>query len=763
MDILKPFLKFWNLKNNWKNLKNRIVEPPNKKMVEESCESYYRSDQPIKSKDQDRFNRSPFASRIADTFTQRSDPDSLVIGIYGAWGEGKSSVLFLMERELEGSENVICVRFNPWHFGSEDRLIRGYFSTLSSALGKKLSTKSEDIGNLLSRYGSVLSIASFGVPGAQINAGEAAKEIGQALSTVELDELRIRLEQALNESGKRVVVLIDDIDRLDREEIQSIFKLVKLSANFQHIDYVLAFDDEMVAAALGEKYGTGDERSGRGFLEKIIQVPLHLPPAEESELRKMTFESIDAILATNEITLTDEQTQFFVNLFNFGFMPRLTTPRQALLYINALTFAVPILRGEVNPVDQILIEGVRIFYPKLYFAIRDNPDYFLHGTDRESFLPHVGREDKALRETVESLIVNCLDGIDLKIKNRIQEDFLKELFPKFRSIFESISYGPDHEKQWNKEQNICSELYFFRYFQYGICSGDISDIVIKKYFETVKTDSKKAFQELVQTGNVERLITKFRSDEDEMDIEIGKFFAVSMAENGSLLPRSKIGLFSDWAFMQAGILIAQILKRVAEGEEREDLTRQIIQKAVPLPFAVQCFRWIHLPDEKDESDRIVSKEMERELGDLLAKRIKEAASEAPLYKTYGNDAPALYWIWNEYGEKGEIEKRLRERFERQPEEVDEFLDTYVGMATEMQSGISRKSDFDRSSYDTISRYVDPNIIYLNLKTRYGSEIDNSSYHQPRDIPSAKIYARQFAFIHEKVQEELKLADVTTRE
>jgi hypothetical protein len=660
-----------------------------------------------------------------------------------------------MEFELKQSKNVICIRFNPWHFGSEDRLIRGYFSTLSSALGKKLSTKGEDIGTLLTRYGSVLSVASVSIPGAQFNAGDAATKIGQAISTVELDELRIRLEQRLNESGKRIVVFIDDIDRLDREEIQSIFKLVKLSANFRHIDYVLAFDDEMVAAALGEKYGSGDARGGRGFLEKIIQVPLHLPPAEEVELRKMTFEGIDSILATNEITLSEEQTQLFVNLFNSGFMSRLTTPRQALLYINALTFAIPILKGEVNVVDQMLIEGVRIFYPKLYIVIRNNPDYFLHGAGHGGVRSYNEQIEKELKERVWKSVEASLDGMDAKSKDQIQEHFLKELFPKYRSIFENIGYSADHEKTWNKEQKICSELYFFRYFQYGIRSGDVSDVAMKKYLETVRTDSKKAFQELVRTESMEQLITKFRSNEDQMDIESGKLLAIAMAENGSLLPRSKTGLFSDWTFIQAAILIAQLIKRVSEMAERENFSKQIIEKAEPIPFAIGCLRWIHLPEDKPESDRVVSKEVEKELGGILVRRIKAVASVSPLYKIYGSDAPALYWIWNEYGESGEIEKYLVDRFEKQPEEVDEFLDTYVGIITEMQSGLSRKSDFDRSSYDVISKYVDPDIIYRNLKTRFGPEIDNPSYHQPRDIPYAKVHARQFAFIHEKVQAELK--------
>src|SRR5258708_7345512 len=75
---------------------------------------------------------------------------------------------------------------------------------------------------------------------------------GDKLSTVELDELKTRVSKILVEAGHRVVVFIDDIDRLDRREIHAILKLIKLSASFQNTAYVLAFDDEMVSASLGE-------------------------------------------------------------------------------------------------------------------------------------------------------------------------------------------------------------------------------------------------------------------------------------------------------------------------------------------------------------------------------------------------------------------------------------------------------------------------------------------------------------------------------
>lgn len=350
------------------------------------------ADEPIAGAAQDRFRRAPFATRVADTIAKRGEASSLVIGIFGPWGDGKTSVLQMMEERLNRYEDVIVVRFNPWHFPSEEQLLRGFFSTLADALGKKLPNFKERAGELLKNYGSLLSVASLTFGGmVQFKPGDAARGVGEAMSNVSLDELKDRIERLLDESGKRMVIMVDDIDRLDRAETHSIFKLVKLSASFRHTAYVLAFDDEVVAAALGERYGAGGHQAGRAFLEKIVQVPLHLPPADEISLRMIAFDGVEAALKQAEIDLPQPAIDAFVRRFVDGLEPKLATPRMAKIYTNALMFALPLLKGEANIVDLMLMEGIRILYPSLYVAIRDNPDVFLK-SDRENRMNGLANE-----------------------------------------------------------------------------------------------------------------------------------------------------------------------------------------------------------------------------------------------------------------------------------------------------------------------------------------------------------------------------------
>lgn len=198
----------------------------------------YITDAPVGDPDSDYFKRYPFAKRIAHTVAMRQDPSSIVIGIYGIWGEGKTSVLRFIERELKENPDIICITFNPWRFADENQLLRGFFNTLASSLSRSLTSNKERVGDILSKYVANVIPSIKVAEGVEISLSESAKALGQTLASVELEELKNRLEKILETEGKRIVILMDDIDRLDKAETQTVFKLVKLTADFAHTAYV---------------------------------------------------------------------------------------------------------------------------------------------------------------------------------------------------------------------------------------------------------------------------------------------------------------------------------------------------------------------------------------------------------------------------------------------------------------------------------------------------------------------------------------------
>ena len=140
------------------------------------------------------------------------------------------------------------------------------------------------------------------------------------------------------------MVLVDDIDRLDKHETHTLFRLIKACADFPNVCYVLAFDDVAVAKSLGERYGSGDEASGRAFLEKIIQVPLKLPVAMKEDLRSLCFRHVDQALNAASVELSKQEVNDFFSRFERGISIKLDTPRAAKRYGNALCSPCPCLK-----------------------------------------------------------------------------------------------------------------------------------------------------------------------------------------------------------------------------------------------------------------------------------------------------------------------------------------------------------------------------------------------------------------------------------
>ena len=120
-------------------------------------------DKPVDSENQDYFQRFGVSKRIAALINNAKFSSSLVIGIYGKWGEGKSSVLNFISSEIDS--NAMKISFNPWYFQDDKQLIKSFFESIAGALGKKLSTKKDAVLKAFQEYGdSVGTIANVFLP-----------------------------------------------------------------------------------------------------------------------------------------------------------------------------------------------------------------------------------------------------------------------------------------------------------------------------------------------------------------------------------------------------------------------------------------------------------------------------------------------------------------------------------------------------------------------------------------------------------------------
>ena len=698
----------------------------------------YEADRPIKSSREDRFGRSEFAKRIASVIADRSDASSIVVGVYGPWGEGKTSVLNMVIEELERLSNSVAVRFNPWRFRDETQLLDNFFSVLAEKLDARLKTRGESLSETFKRYSGLLAAIPY--------VKEVANAVG-SLPTADLEELKGRLEKVLGEAGTRIVVVMDDIDRLDKEEIQAVFKLVKLSADFPNTAYVLAFDEQMVSAALAEKYGSFE--AGRSFLEKIVQVPLRLPPADSEALRRMTFEGIETALELAGVELSERQVRNFVRLFGLAFEGGTGTPRLVKRYVNGLTFALPLLKDEVNPVDLLIIEAVRAFYPGLYASIRDNPSAYVGGFFR---MRH--RAGKA-EEEGQSVIADALKDMT-PYDRHAAEQLIKEMFPRAAGSFGDPSRGSDPHSRWTSQKRIASEEYFHRYFAYGVPPRDVSDQTVHEVLTGGEAGDvgyvKAQLKAIAASAKPGTLLSKLLLQAGSVPPQYAARLALAVAEYGELFPQDG-GAFAGTglpAFSQAGFLITTLLKKVEDEAERDKVALLIADVVTPLPFALEYTQAVTKVTEEGEVDAVISEEAEAEVHRKLGSRIKEEASAGGIFRKYPKDVVSIYTAWRSVDEQA-ARQSLSAHIRTVPDDVLLLLENAMPISTSGRD--TTKLELRGYNYNRVAELIDPELLIDALAQVYG-DIDAFTKHQEGslyDLPPAERAAKSFIRLHRKAQ------------
>ena len=617
------------------------------------------SDSPLDDPEHDRLYRKPFAEYLARSILHVDPRNGFVYAVTGPWGSGKTTVLNFTERVLEKEvgDDLMIVRFNPWWVSGSDRLLDHFFKQFLSAFQtNKIQQGIQNLSALLERLESFAAALEI-VPEPKTKL--FGKGLGLLASVLnrkpekDLHTLRQEINKILDEFSGRIIVLIDDIDRLRPDEIRLVFRLVKAVANFPKTIYVLGYDESFVIRALGD----GDAQSGREYLDKIVQLPLTLPALDRSSLNELFFEDLDEILVDTPGHLSKEHE--FRILYDEAITQFLDTPRNVRRFLNLLRATYPLVRGEVNAVDFIGIQVLRLFVPSTYEFVANNKGKFcsVPGTDLKPILDEKQQKEKSFLESaLDSALKNDWKN-DLAVAKESTQSILIKLFPRLRSLF-SDGGRPFFQGNLPKDCRVCHIEVFDRYFFLGTPPGDLSEA---DYSATISLlPNSEAF------GNkLKELASKTRTD----GISRARIFLTRMENSGQkVIPNEHIEPFLRAVYFIGDELLRELIKNEGPGfadshtvESIQSLTSKLLKQLSTqqdrfdvlnriFPHAQALFILVHRvfrfgQEHGTNTERTMKTEHLNALKRLAVERLRNAAQDGSL-----RSVPTLGFVLYRYAD-----------------------------------------------------------------------------------------------------------------
>jgi len=419
-----------------------------KKEVADNSKEGFHVELPRTSEDEDLLGRRKEAETLAEKIFQTdTSPGAFTLGLTAPWGAGKTSFMLVMKEYLERQHNekTIVIEFNPWRYRKAPNLTQIFFEELSRALAPYNSALSSGFV----RYVDLL-LAKDSNPWLQL-ASRFLPHESNAKSTGEQYDC---LTREIGKLGRKIFIFIDDVDRLEREELVELFALVRNSSSFPYMSYILVYDKEYVASQLK---GCFDQHTHR-YLEKIVQVEYALAqitPEQLEQALKMELEEI----GYGDLWETLEESRIQISY-------HLPTIRAVKRICNTLSSRRKELERNVILFDWFILELIRTQYPDLFEFLKNSYEQsFYFSADSVYISCEMGGPQKSFCKSDDSSSLTKIESAQ-KFYRYLQEHDVDFQWRDAQQAFALMNFLWGEDREVGPLQ-INHRLYIGRYF-YGV-------------------------------------------------------------------------------------------------------------------------------------------------------------------------------------------------------------------------------------------------------------------------------------------------------
>ncbi|MFH6959162.1 P-loop NTPase fold protein [Flavobacterium aquidurense] len=494
-----------------------------------SVNNFLISDDPILTQQDDLVDFRSTVGKLTEILLNDKHPKSISIGLIGPWGNGKSSVIQLVKNNIEDSQQfnnkeIITIHFLPYLNHNENEIINEFFTLLSNELAPyngKLSNQIVDYSEKLTDLYQNKNLKSF------------LENHITNFSQSSACELYEDINKMLDETGKKIIVFIDDLDRLNQKEILQTLKLIRNTANFTNTFFVLAMDKQYVIKRLTEKGNILDTK----FVDKFFQLEIYLPEIDKSILKQYFITELlrpfspapDDLEHRLRVALMDTNLLFEDYVKNFRDVKRV---------VNQIKYDLTLFKEDfsyLNLKDFINFTFFKLKFPHVMKELNDNRGKYLT-IDRSKEMFNLKQVKKDSTDFIKDLMVSMehqsINSIIHLNKYQLYHEFLnneaedktkiekinrtdKELLVKtMANLFgdENTPEGQDSIKYTNNFQMLIQQRIFSNFFKQS---------EFEALFTAHKHDLKTELNKIKDQGKEEQFIgrLKYFSTNDQTKLQ----------------------------------------------------------------------------------------------------------------------------------------------------------------------------------------------------------------------------------------------------
>lgn len=438
-------------------------------------------DRPITQTAHDLLNRTKDAQdSVNRLMATNTDNEAFTFGIIASWGEGKTSFMALMEEYFSQAykDKVIIMKFNPWIYRKESNLTHIFLEDLSQTL---IPYSTELSKGLLQYAKMFLAIDNEWI--------KTLTNFFISLNSTTTFEQFTLLKENIKKINKKIVVFIDDIDRLSCDEIEEILRLVRNTSNLPNMYFILAYDKKYVIDTLNKQYKTHSIK----YMDKILQEEFVLPAVNENLLKDLLLQYLKNELDTNEYNKIEGFLNDNIGLTQIAPLDYIKTIRDAKRITNQLIFSIRKIHDEVDICDFLTLELFRLRYPFVVnLFIEKKDEILIYQPNLQKMVYFNGKNAPETNKYASIFGKKEYFNFMEYITNHYHKLYLNENDIDTIGEFINALFG-EHKSQ--KIGSINNPNYMNRFFRYSILDSEVSEKEwneLKKLpFEEMKPTIKK--------------------------------------------------------------------------------------------------------------------------------------------------------------------------------------------------------------------------------------------------------------------------------